>query len=119
MSSSSAERNDFNLGDSLEVGKQIKIAERNGSKYQPPVKDLTTFVDDILGSHHDRLRPFSPPATNLISLIDPNKTIVTKTKDKTVVMNYAPKGTEKKELHYDVILQCYVDPETNEYYAPN
>ena len=65
------------------------------------------------------MRPFSPPANNIISLVDPNKTVVTKTKDKTVVMNYIPKGSEKKELHYDVALQCYVDPDTNEYYAAN
>lgn len=107
------------MADSLEMGMQIKPSNRSAGNHQPPIKDLNTFVDDIIGEQNDRLRPFSPPAGNLISLIDPHKTVVTKTKDKTVVMNYAPKGAEKKELLYDVILQCYVDPETNEYYAPN
>lgn len=84
-----------------------------------PVRDLTTFVDEILGSHNDRLRPFSPPANDIISLVDPNKTVVTKTKDRTVVMSYAPKGEAVKELHYDAALQCYVDLQTGEYYSPN
>ena len=90
-------------------------------KQQPslPVRDLTTFVEEILGANHDRLRPFSPPASDIISLVDPNKTVVTKTKDKTVVMSYASKGDPVKELHYDAALQCYVDLQTGEYYSPN
>lgn len=107
------------MADSLEMGMQLKPSQRGQPNQQKPVMDLNTFVDDIIGEQNDRLRPFSPPAENLISLVDPNKTVVTKTKDRTVVMNYVPKGAEKKELLYDVVLQCYVDPETNEYYAPN
>lgn len=87
-----------------------------------PVMDVAAFVDDILGGHvadgpkSKNFRPFSPPAAGLVNLVDPNKTVVTKTKDKTVVMNYTSSDTKTTELIYDTTLQCYVDPATNTYY---
>jgi hypothetical protein len=46
-----------------------------------PFKDITTFVDELIGNKNKsggNMRPYSPPSTNLIDLIDPNKSVITR-----------------------------------------
>lgn len=94
-----------------------------------PVKDITTFVDELVNNNKSRnLRPYSPPTSNLIDLVDPNKTVITKKKDKTVVLDYTSNtGKNKsngddlnhKKLEYDALLDCWYDPETGTYHQKN
>lgn len=107
--------------------KQVNLRKNNAKEVitsqNRPVMDVAAFVDDILGGHvgdggnFKNFRPFSPPAAGLVNLVDPNKTVVTKTKDKTVVMNYTSADSKTTQLVYDTVLQCYVDPSTNTYYS--
>lgn len=45
---------------------------RNGGQ---PIKDITTYIDDLLNNDDMQKRPWTPPMSNVLSLIDPNKTV--------------------------------------------
>lgn len=111
--------NNENLQDSLE-----KYTAKNGKTAGTPVKDITTFVDELVNNNTKRnLRPYSPPTSNLIDLVDPNKTVITRKMDKTVVLDYTaatPSDKEEndppKKLEYDALLDCWYDPDTGTYH---
>lgn len=84
------------------------------------------------------MRPFSPPATNLIDLVETNKTVITEKQGDKVILDFssnnrqamedslfqAPKAKEENvsqlnyaELEYDPTLDCYYDPKTNTYHS--
>ena len=134
------ELDDYNkdiLRDSLEAYRDAKKAG------QTPVKDITTFVEELIGNNSNDhiLRPYSPPTSNLIDLVDPNKSVITKKLDQTVVIDYSLKtkaalqGDPKEletgvdgdsettgdggpvRLEYDALLDCYYDPVTGKYHA--
>ena len=79
-------------------------------------------MDDLLKTDSQFSRPFSPPSSNLINLIDKNKTVITEKNNDKVMMDFTsrsdnPQEEDKVELEYDPILNCYYDPKTNQYYA--
>ena len=107
------------LYDSLEVKRPEKW-QAGGVKVEKkqPVKDVSSYIDDILYDNNNRLRPFSPPSSDIINLIDNNKTVVTHNKNNTIIMKYAHSDSDDtKQLHYDSALQCYVDISTGEYFS--
>lgn len=83
------------LQDSLEMNKSYFSKKMKSSKpVHTPVKDITTFVDELIGNktfNGTNMRPYSPPSSNLIDLIDPNKSVITRRQDQTVVIDYSSK----------------------------
>jgi len=70
------------LQDSLEMNRSYFSKKMKSSKpVHTPVKDITTFVDELIGNktlNGTNMRPYSPPSSNLIDLIDPNKSVITR-----------------------------------------
>lgn len=93
------------LQDSLEMNKSYFSKKMRSSKpAHTPVKDITTFVDELIGNktlNGVNMRPYSPPSSNLIDLIDPNKSVITRKQDQTVVLDYSSKGRASAELGVD------------------
>lgn len=85
----------IDLQDSLEMDKsQLSKKSKSTKISQTPIKDITTFVDELIGNKNAggaSMRPYSPPSSNLIDLIDPNKSVITRKANQTVVLDYSSK----------------------------
>lgn len=102
------------LQDSLEMDKsQLSRNSKSTKISSTPIKDITTFVDELIGNKGKggaSMRPYSPPSSNLIDLIDPNKSVITRKQNQTVVIDYSSKRkvisnkpSEAKEYNIDYI----------------
>lgn len=112
---------DYDYEDSLEnieSGDKKIYSKVSPIKGQQPIKDITSYIDDLQANTQTEFRPFSPPMQNVLSLIDPNKTVITKKKDQTVIMSFTNNKDDDDQVDqmYDSVLDAYYDPNTNNYY---
>jgi len=84
-------------------------------------------VEELIGNQGAEFRPYSPPASNLIDLVDPNKSVFTQKQGQRVILDFTSKERTvmsdmvedegHAELEYDPLLDCYYSPKTNTYHS--
>ena len=96
-------------------------------------------MEELIGNNSRQFRPYSPPSSNLIDLVDSNRMVITQKLNQKVILDFTSKKSKKEEeqpetddyeedvllekddghveLEYDPLLDCYYDPKTNTYHS--